>query len=289
MKPELLHEGVLCQLKMGRWDARVRLPKSKFGKELPTEIVRGMQDVIEDRTLLKDLATIRRSAKGLLQRSSLPFPVDGVFWVPKEKVPELDDAFKAFKKERRARLNKLLKNIDKMKSNFKKKYPDFYEEKYYPDKAKLESKFYFHWNFFQMTIPDVKAGVLSPEMVKKETAKLRGMVKQMEEMTVNLVGNMLFARVQKLAKQCDNEKVNAGTVSSIDRFIQRWDDLWRDRVDQKQMKMVMSRLKKEMKSATAERLKDNDDFRTKMQGNLESIMDKIKAVPDFKLKRKLDV
>lgn len=289
MRQELLQEGVLCQLKMGRWDARVRLPKSKFGKDIPTEIVRGMQDVIDDRTLLKDLATIRRSAKGLLQRSSLPFPVDGVFWVPKEKVVELEEAFVEFKAESNSRLNKLLKNIDKMKAKFQKKYPNFFDEKYYPSKHKLESKFYFYWNFFQMTIPDEKAGILSPSMVKRETAKLRGMVKQMEDMTVNLVGNMLFSRVSKLAKQCDNEKINAGTVTSIERFIERWDDLWRDRVDQKQMKMIMSRLKKEMKSTTAERLKDNDDFRGKMQGNLEAMMKKIKAVPDFKLKRKLDL
>ena len=289
MKPELLQEGVLCQLKMGRWDARVRLPKSKFGKELPTEIVRGMQDVIDDRTLLKDLATIRRSAKGLLQRSSLPFPVDGVFWVPKEKVPELDDAFNEFKQEKDNRLKKLIKNIGKMKTKFKSRYPDFYEEKYYPSTSKLESKFYFYWNFFQMSIPDKEAGILSPEMVRRETAKLKGMVKDMETMTLNLVGNMLFKRVNKLAKQCDNEKINGGTVASIDRFIERWDDLWRDHVDQKQLKMIMSRLKKEMKTATADRLKDNESFREDMQGNLEKLMTKLKAVPDFKLKRKLDI
>lgn len=289
MNPELLQEGVLCQLKMGRWDARVRLPKHKFGKEVPKEIVRGMQDVIQDRTMLKDLATIRRSAKGLLQRNSLPFPVDGVFWVPKEKVAELDEAFKDFKVEKESRLKKLLANIDKMKADFKKKYPDYYHDKYYPNKQKLQSKFYFHWNFFQMAIPDAKAGILSPAMVKRETEKLRGMVKEMESMTVNLVGNMLFTRVQKLAKQCDDEKINAGTVASIDRFIERWDDLWRDRIDQKQLKMVMARLKKEMKSTTVDRLQDNEHFRNQMQESLESTLSKIKAVPNFKLKRKLDI
>jgi len=289
MQTELLQDGVLCQLKMGRWDARVRLPKNKFGRNVPKEIVRGMQDVVEDRTLLKDLATIRRSAKGLLQRNSLPFPVDGVFWVPKEKVVDLDNAFKEFRAERAVRLKKLIKNMSKIKSSFKKKYPDYYKEKYYPSESKIKSKFYFRWHFFQMGVPDKKSGILSPAMVKKETEKLRGMVAQMEEMTMNLVGNMLFARVQKLAKQCDSENINSGTVASLERFLKRWDDLWHDHVDQKQMKMIISRLKKEMKSTTAERLKGNEDFRNKMGENLGSLMKKLKAVPDFKLKRKLDV
>lgn len=288
MKQDLFQEGVLCQLKMGRWDARVKLPKHKLG-DVPKEIIRGVQDIIEDRTLLQDLATIRRTAKGLLQRTSLPFPIDGVFWVPKEKVPELDEAFKEFQAEKDTRLDNLLQNIAKMKRRFKRKYPDYYEEKYYPGKNQLRKKFYFYWNFFQMSIPDKKAGILSPAMVKKETEKLRGMVKQMEEMTVNIIGNMLFERVNKLSKQCAGEKINAGTVHSIERFIKRWDDLWREHVDQKQVKMIMSRLKKEMKSTTAERLKDNDDFREKMGEKMGSIMKKMKAVPDFKLKRKLDI
>ena len=289
MTPEMLEDGVLCQLKMGRWDAQVRLPKNKLGKDIPQEIIRSVQDIIEDRILLKDLATIRREAKGLLQRNSLPFPVDGVFWVPKEQVVELDDAFQNFIKTYSRRVDKIVRNLDKMKSTFKKKYPDYYMEKHYPTKDKLRSKFYFYWNFFQMTIPTKEQGILSPKMIKKETEKVRGMVKQMEDMTLNLVGNMLFVRIQKLSKQCDSEKINAGTVASVERFLKRWDDLWKDHVDQKQLKMVMSRLKKEMKSTTAERLKGNEDFRNQMGDKLDSLMDKLKAVPDFKLKRRLDV
>ena len=79
MKAEQLQDGALCQLKMGRWDASVKMKKGELGGSVPQEIVRAMQDLVEDRTLLKDLATIRRSAKGLLMRNSLPFPVDGVF------------------------------------------------------------------------------------------------------------------------------------------------------------------------------------------------------------------
>jgi hypothetical protein len=289
MKPEQLQEGVLCQLKMGRWDASVRLPKSKLGDELPREIVRAMQDLVEDRTLLKDLATIRRSAKGLLHRNSLPFPIDSVFWVKKEKIPDLDQGFADFKKENDKRLEKVIKNYGKMKSDFKKKYPKFYDKKHYPTEARLRSKFYFYWNFFQISIPDKSTKILSPAVYKRETEKLRNMVSQMEEMTVNMVGNMLHKRVAKLAGQCDSGKINAGTFNSVERFLKRWDDLWRDHVDEKKMKMIMTRMKKEIKGASVERLKNNEDFREKVGSQLESIMEKLHQVPDFTLKRKLDI
>lgn len=289
MTPEQLQEGVLCQLKMGRWDASKRMDKSKLGDDIPKEIVRAMQDLIEDRTLLKDLATVRRSAKGLLQRNSLPFPIDGVFWVKKERINFLDGEFKAFQKMNDKRLEKLLKKYKDMKADFKKKYPDYYDPKNYPTESRLRQKFYFYWNFFQINIPDKSTKILSPAVYKRETEKLRNMVNQMEEMTINLIGNMLDRRINKLASQCESGNINAGTVNSIDRFIKRWDELWRDHVDERKMKMVMARLKKEMKNASAERLKNNEDFREKMGGKLENIMEKLHQIPDFELKRKLDI
>jgi hypothetical protein len=105
MKQEVMQEGVLCQLKMGRWDASIRMSKDKFGKELPKEIVRAMQDLVEDRTLIKNLDAIRRSAKNTLKNNSLPFPVDGIFWCPKDKIPLLDDCFTKLKVERRKSLS----------------------------------------------------------------------------------------------------------------------------------------------------------------------------------------
>jgi len=289
MKAEQLQDGALCQLKMGRWDASVKMKKGQLGSSVPEEIIRSMQDLVEDRTLLKDLATIRRSAKGLLTRNSLPFPVDGVFWIPKHKITELDEAFGKFQEEYTKRLDILCDNLETMKANFKAKYPKYYRKEKYPTTKQLKRKFYFHWNFFQFTLPDKKANILSPAIYKKEQEKFSGMIKQMEEMTITLVGNMLLRRVQKLATQCDSGKINAGTFSSIERFLERWDDIWKDHVDEKKLRGIMISLKKQIKSASVERLKNNEDFRQAIGSHLEKTIEKIKAVPDFTLKRSLDI
>lgn len=289
MTPDQLQEGVLCQLKMGRWDASIRLGKDKLGDGIPKEIVRAMQDQIEDRTLLDDLANVRRSAKGLLKRNSLPFPIDSVFWVAKEKIPFLDKEFTKFKEMNDERLEKLCNAYGTMKKSFRKKYPDFYVAHKYPTKDRLRKKFYFYHRFFQISVPDKSTKILSPAIYRRETTKLKDMVREMEEMTVNMVGNLLFKRVEKLSSQCDSGKINGGTVASIERFLERWDDLWHGHVDDKQLKMIMARLKKEMKGTSTERLKNNEDFRLKMGTTLETVMDKIQEIPDFELKRKLDV
>jgi len=289
MRVEQLQEGVLCSLKMGRWDASIRMDKKKLGKDVPKDIVRAMQDLVEDRTLLKDMSTIRRMAKGLLQRNSVPFPIDGIFFVPKDKVTMLDEKFAEFKIESATRLKKMLKKLPDLKNDFKKKYPDYYDESNYPKPAELEEKFYFNWQFFNLGLPDKNSGILDPKVYKREQEKFQGMVAQMEQMTIDMVANMLFRRVKKLSGQCESGKINAGTFNSVDRFLKRWDDIWKDHVDEKKMTLIMAQMKREIKKSSVERLKGNEHFRTKMNEHLESTMEKIKAIPNFTLKRKLDI
>lgn len=289
MNNEKLQDGVFVQLKMGRWDARTHIPTSKLDKKIPQEIIRVKQDTIEDRSLLQDLTTIRRAAKGLLKRNSFPFPIDGLFWVPKDKIPFLDEQFTKFEEQYKDRIANLCNNMKRMEKEFKSKYPDFYDPKNYPPQHILKKKFYFHWNFLHFTTPSRKAKILSPKLYKKEKDKFDKMISQMEEMTVSLIGNSILTRIDKLSSQCESGKINNGTVNSISKLLKRWNDLWEDHVDEAKLKSVMSMLKKQMKTVSTERLKSNEDFRNKLGEKLNKISAKIKVIPDFKLKRKLDI
>ena len=289
MDTKQIDEGVFCQLKTGRWDANIRMPNKHFGENIPKEIVRARQDIIKDRTLLKDLGTIRRTAKGLLQRNSLPFPVDGVFWVPKNKIVGLDKEFTKFQAEYTKRIGNLCNNIKQMEEEFKKQYPNYYDGKNYPTIPAIRKKFYFYWSFFHFAVPSKKTKVLSASIYEKEQKKFSKMMSEMEEMTINIIGNMLFRRIDKLANQCSTGKINGGTVKSVDRLLKRWDTLWKDHVDEKKLSNIMTSLRREMKRTSIERLKGNNDFRNKIGNRLTNIIGKIQTIPDLTLKRKLDI
>jgi len=288
MKTEQLQEGMLCQLKIGRWGASKKLQPEQLG-DLPSEIVRGMQSLVEDRTLLKEQNTIRNSARGVLIRNSMPFPVDNVFWVPKHKIEELDNQLREFETQYHAGTNTLSENLTKLKRTFSRKFPDYYDESNYPTKDELRRKYYFHWRFFQLNLPDKKAGILTPAMYKREQKKFEDMAKEMNEMAINVIGNALLNRIDRLKAQCEGDKINAGTVSSLERFLDKWQDLWKDNVDSEKFQGIMKSLRLQMAKTTADRLKSNEDFRNKAGKKFDDIVKQIKKVPDFKLKRKLDV
>lgn len=290
MKLEKLQEGVLCNLKIGKWNASAKLPKDKLGKDVPREIIRAMQDLIEDKKFLKDISTIRRMAKGKLLRHSIPFPIDGIWFVPKDQIEYLDHQFKQFKEENDKRVDVFIKNYSKLKASMRAKYPDYYRPEKYPSIPSLKRKFYFNWQFFHISLPKSgKASVLSPKMYRKEQEKFQGMIKQMEEMSVSLIGQRLLKRINRLSGQCASGKISSATVNSIDKFLDKWNELWSGYVDEKRLRTIMIQLKSQMKTISADRLKDSEDLREEIGNQMDKLMSKLKDIPNISLKRKLDL
>jgi hypothetical protein len=292
MNPEKLSEGVLVHLRMGFWNARIKLSDEKINKSknLPKDIVRGTQDLIIDRSIIDKLLSIRNRAKTILRENSMIFPIPGVYWIPKNKIQYLDDAFTELKKMYIRKTNELACNIDRLKFDFREKYPEFYLEWKYPNPKQIKAKFYFEWSFFSLQLPDEKSGLIPPSLYKKEQEKFQNMIKEMNDIAINVIGNELLKRIDSLYSQCEQDKFSAGTIKSFEKFMERWDTLWSGNIDDKsKMHNVIKRAKRFLSKTTVERLRTSEDFKNKTQAKIEKIANQIKNIPNFKLKRKLDV
>jgi hypothetical protein len=285
-----LNEGTLCSIQTGFWGASAKYDKNKLGKDVPKDIVRAMQDLLDDKTLMDDIRNIQWQAKYVVKNNAMPFPIDAVFFVPKNKVIQINERLEELMEEFDVRLDKFCANYGRLIKRFKKNHPKEYRPNKYPSKRQIRNKFYIRWTFFSIDAPDSTAGILDPNDYKRAVGKFQSMVDEMEEMAVNIIANDLFARLGKLHKQCDTgEGLHGKTVGSVNRFLDKWKDLWRGNVDDKKMKIIISRLRKEMKKVEIGRLKGNEEFREEFTGKLSTIMKKIESMPNVTLKRKLDI
>ena len=289
-KLERLNEGVFCNFRIGYWGARVKFDKNKLGKNVPKEIVRAAQDLLDDKVLIEDIKNIQWQAKYVLKNNSMPCPIDGIFFIPKKKIVYINEQLNSMTEEFDQRVDKFVRNYKKLVKNFSEKFPEHYDPKKYPSSGQIKNKFYMDWKFFNLGAPDSAATILDPNEYKKEVNKFKGMISEMEEMALNVIGNDLFAKIDKLQKQCESgEGLHGKTVGSINRFLDKWSDLWVGNIDDRKMKMIVSRLKKEMNKVTINRLKGNDEFRTEVSKKLNGILSKIESIPSIELKRKLDI
>ena len=290
MNVEQLEAGVLCNLRAGWWGASAKYDNEKLGKDVPKDIVRAVQDLLEDKTMIEQIRTEQRKLKGFVLRNSLPCPIDSVYFVPTEKIPEIQDEVDRTTEIIYEMVNELVKNYTKLKNSFQKKYPKQYRPEKYPTPERLRNKFYVECSFFQIGMPDQAVMEIDPERYKKVQERFQGMAEEIEEMAVTMIGNQLMLRLDKLQEQCETgEGIHGRTVGSINRFLETWQDIWSGHVDDKKLKMIMTRLRNQMKKISADRLRDNEEFREVANQKISQIMKNLSRIPNVELKRKLDI
>jgi hypothetical protein len=287
-----LNECVLINFQRGFWTASAKFDKNKLGKKVPKEIVRATQDLLHDKTLIDDILTVQNKAKYFVKNNSLPFPIDSVFRIPQDKILEVEETLNnEYMPMFYERVEILAEAITSLKAKFKKKYPNEYHPELYPSKKEIRQRFYIRWTPFYFGVPSKGLEVFDSKAYQMQVSKIKGMLDEMEEMTVTVIGNDLLKRIDNLHSKCqdDGDELHGKSVGSISRFIDKWDDLWRGEVDDKKLTMIVGRLRREMKKVSIDRLKNNDDFRNEISGKLEGIMAKLEKIPNVELKRKIDL
>lgn len=288
MKLDRLNDGVLCNLQIGFWGARSKLDKEMLGDNIPKEIVRAVHDLVDDKSAIDDIRTVQRQIKYIVKTNAIAFPIDSVWFLPKHKIQEVSEQID----ERIIQINELTdvlaSKFKGMERKFAKKYPQFYDHKKYP--RDIKKRFYADYTFFHIGLPESIATELDPKEYNRKIEKFRGMVETMESDMVNLIANKLVNRLDLLASQCSGETTPHGkTISSINRFLAKWNDLWKGHVDEAKLTRIMNMLKKQMKKVDSDRLKGNEDFRNEVGRKVENIISKIEKIPNVELKRKIDI
>ena len=287
----IFNESWLLNLKMSTWGARAKLRDEDFdGQDIPTEIIRGVQDLLDSdgRDMLEDLKTTRREAKNLIKYYHLPFPIRGLFFVRKMFAAKINDRLKELQAEYFDKREKLADSITDLEQSFRDKYPKYYRPEKYPSRNQILNKFQFNWSFRRLQAPD-KAEMMevSPEIYQDEVNKFRSDMVEMRAKTMQMVGRSFKSRIDSLAKQCENGKVNAKTYNSIDRLMQRFEEVWSDTIGSGELKKTVNEIRKYMAKASVERLKNNDDYREGMGEKLAAVVKKLEVIPEVKGDRSL--
>lgn len=287
--PNVLSKGVLVSVSIRCWGASARLDLSEFGSDIPKEIVRGMYDLIEDKSLLKAIEGIRGDVKRFLYRNSIPFPVNGLVFVSRSAITKIDGYCKAKKTEFDELVDEFVGRYSGYVGTFEEKYPNLYEAKKYPSVAMLKGKFSFTWAFRHFTVPDKEISVLSPELYEEEVSKFKAEIREMSDIAISTLGNTFIKKIEKLKEQCRDGHINKATVDGVNKFLEKFSDLWNDVVDHDELKGMIEKCKDYLEGVDADVIKADDNFRHLLGTKIEEITDEYMSSKDTRLTRRLDL
>ena len=285
----LFEKGMMIAVHAGSYGARRKLDQSQL-KDLPTEIVRGVHDLFDKKfkDTIREIGRYNGETRSIVKRLSVPFPVDGIYFVASDKIQRVVDSIEEREEGRKELIEKAVAEYDDAVERFAKEYPEFYEraKEKYIGKEQLPDRFYFKYQLVKISAPD--QALITPEQYKKEVEKFKETVNEMKNEVLATIYEELVHVTRRLKKQCTDGKPNQRTLNNLNIFLERIDDTYSDFLDRKDMKATIKKIKAQILGVEADQLRESDDAKEEFRKGISSILDEIKAMPDIPLKRAIE-
>ena len=205
------------------------------------------------------------------------------------KIIDIDERLQRYQQEWDEVAEDLANQIVNLKEKFAAKYPALYDPSRYPTAEGLRRSIYFTWSFRQFTVPDREMSVLSPAIYKREMEKFKSDISEMKSMTLNVMANEFVQRIESLKKGCENGTVTPQTITAINGFLSRFDEVWDGFVEEKTIRKMIEDMKEYMDGTDADMIRYDDNFRQLVANKAAQVAEGLKNIDGVELKRAIDI
>jgi hypothetical protein len=172
---DLFAKGCLVQFETSCWTARRKVPSRTLlngvNQNVDASMVAASKRLVDGDTLSK-VESLRGKARAWLYSQSLPFPIDGVVFVPVDSLERIDAKLSEFRTEYEAAVDAFCADYPALREAARSRLGSLYSEADYPDD--VQPRFAFSWRFLSLAPADSK--ILSPALVQAEQEKFRKLV-----------------------------------------------------------------------------------------------------------------
>jgi len=284
---DIFSKGILVDLTIGKWGARKKLNADDLGlnEDEVSDIFSLGQKWMVDRKMFDDINRIAREAESYLKFHSLNFPVKGIRFIPKDMIEDVSERMNEFKNDYYSLTNEFVdKNYSNSVDKIKKEYPEQWEKfnGHYPNKAELKRKYIFEYQFFQLSLPDKNAGILS----EKEIMTQRNFINQQLSDFAEMYGKVLRARISKVAVNLQ-KRFKDGKIfkqNSINNLMELCDTFQNglNFLDDKTVSNTVRDLKKMFNGVDAKDLRTDEVLLKEISNSLDVVVKKMEDIDDLK-------
>lgn len=267
-KINVFEKGVLVQINTRVWTGRVKTPASIVDETADADFISVHKNLI-DKENLRNIEHVRNLARSWVQNRTLPFPLTGVLFIPKDMISQVDEKMKEYQEKFYEEVEDFVDKYDLFVRQAKDSLGSLYDPTEYP--TDIETRFGFDWNFFVMSTPD-KAGMLSPELYESEKEKFHNTMHEFELIARATLRKSFSEIVERLAERTNGAKKKTfrdTAVSNITEFINDFKAM--DITNDKELKKLTEAAQQILGNTTAEELRNDDDLRTNISADMKEI------------------
>jgi len=269
----IFEKGCLVQLSISKWGGVKKIDDSKLAKMVEAHEWLTATKKLVDPDSLKPICKVGNAARAYLAGVSLPFPIQGMVFAPKEMISKVDKRLEEFRAEFNEAVNAFTRDYPRLRETAMVYLGDLFNEVDYP--VQVEQRFSLTWRFIILDVPNGKAGILSPEIYEREKEKF---IKTMEEARTLAIeslreefGSMVDRITERFTESTDGKpKVfKTATVESFYEFFETFKErnIFRD----EQLAQLVERAQAVLGGVSAESIRTNEGLRANIHAGMAEI------------------
>lgn len=288
-----MNAGWALKLTRHSWGNRRRLAQDlleeKFEKD--AEAINAVQKLL----LCKELQAVNQCISYINKKVddlSKPWLGEGVYWFIEERVPVMEGELQNTSADIKARLEEFLTVYEERKAEHREKHPNLYREDHYPTPSRMREKFGIEWNWqrFRPTLSAGDVGVVGKDIVDRETAKFRDLMKSGVEVVVGAARRGTLEVLEHL-RDCLKDKNKMFQDSTVEKPKRYLEDLGKTLafLDDKALNKVIADSRAILDGVEGKDLRDLDWYRKEMGDVMDSVVKEFKAIPLVELERDIEL
>jgi len=226
MTENIFQKGCLVQLSVSKWGGVKKVDKSTLSNMVTTDQdwLTATKKLVDPQSL-KPICTVGYSARAWLYYKSLPFPIPGLSFIPRDLINTVDDKLVQFKSEFHQAVENFLDDYHDLRESARHFLGDLFMEIDYP--VDISSRFKFAWRFVVLDIPNGKGKgkILAPEVYAREKEKFVETMEVARMMGINALREEFASIVGHISERFTNSGTgkpkmfkNSTVVSFYDYF-----------------------------------------------------------------------
>ena len=275
MTANMFEKGCLVQLSVSKWGGVKKIDSNMLGgmvKNTDREWLTASKKLVSPESL-KPICKIGSAARNWLLTQTLPFPITGLLFIPRDLISQVDEELFDFKDEFKEAVSEFTADYKDLRKTAKKCLGDLFNEVDYP--SDIASKFRFSWRFVVLDVPGKKSRILSPEVYAREQEKFIQTMEEARSMAIEALREEFAQMVEHISdrfsenKNGDPKIFKNSTVDSFYDYFQTFKE--RNIFEDGQLAELVERAQAILNGTEADQIRSNTRLKEKIRGDMTDI------------------
>jgi hypothetical protein len=284
----LFEKGCLVQLSASVWRAARKIKPEQLSEMAVSHEWFTATKKLVDPDSLKPINSVVNAARSYLSAVSLPFPIQGMVFAPKEMISRVDGRLEEYKAEFQGKVDSFLGEYDTLREIASIQLGELFSEMDYP--VDVRSKFAFLWRFIVLEVPNGRAGILSPEVYEREKDKFIRTMEEARELAITSLREEFGGMIARITERFSNgngdkpKVFKNGTVNNFYEFFETFKE--RNIFKDDQLSELVERAQGILQGQSPEAIRSNDQLKESIRSGMaevETAMAEILTMPRRKV------